>query len=318
MKIVLLDGAFANQMTQYIFARCLQEASNDAVFLDDLYFHVRHSDFCEAAASLEKHHYQLDKLSNLSKISLMSEYFEQDVWAEIVQRATEMGPLDGGSHLPQILKDSGLEFFMIAEAPIYKFNGMVARMPYYHYIPEMLAAQGNVYYFGWFTNGGWFMSHEDKFRHELALPPLKSEADLKMAREIEQSYSIGVHIRCGGGFKASGQAFPPLYYKNQLEAICANAKSRKNISKKGHIFIFADDIAWCQENAKELGLNKVPYPVTFGQPDRGPADNQNDMKLLSMCDAMIINNSVYGYMAALLNNKPDKLVINPIKSRGVF
>lgn len=319
MKIVLLDGAFANQMTQYIFARCLQEETTDAVFLDDLYFHVRHTDFCESAAPIEKHHYQLDKLPNIKKIPRMSEYFDQDVWQEIIRRSSEMGPLDCGSHLPQILKDNGLEFFMIAEAPVYKFDGMVARMPYYYCIPEMLAAQGNVYYYGWFTNGGWFMRHEKALRHELALPPLKSAADLNMAKEIEQSFSIGVHVRCGGGFKASGNALPAEYYKKQIENICNQLKSMKNtLPRKPHIYIFADDIAWCKDNFSEFGLDKVPYPVTFGQQDRGPDDNQNDMKLLSMCDVTILNNSVYGYMAALLNSKPNKAVVNPVKTRGVF
>ncbi len=318
MKIVLLDGALANQMTQYIFARCLQKETNDTVYLDDLFFHNPHSDYCESAASLEKHQYQLNKFSNLAKTPLMSEYFDPDVWEEIKKQAAKMGRLDCGSHLPQILKDNGLNFFMIEETSLSKFDGMIAKMPFYYCIPEMLAAQGNVYYYGWFTNGGWFMRHAEMFRHELELPPLTSEADLEMEKEIDQSFSIGVHIRCGGGYKASGIAFPAEYYKEQIQNICSSLKTKRNGLKKTHIFIFADDIAWCKQNFKKLGLDKIPYPVTFGQQDRGPDDNQNDMKLLSMCDVMIINNSVYGYMAALLNDKPNKIVINPIKSRGVF
>jgi hypothetical protein len=322
MKIVLLDGGFANQMTQYIFARCLQEESNEPVFLDDLFFHVRCTENAESVIMpVDKGHYQLDKFPNINKIPLMSEYFDKDVWENIVRCSTEMGAIDGGSWLPQILKNNGLNFFMIAEAPIYRFDGMVARMPYYHYIPEMLKAQGNAYYFGWFTNGGWFMSHEKMFRHELSLPAFMSKTDLEMAFEIERSKSVGVHIRCSGGYKAHGIAYPPEYYKKQIGSICEHIKSNKKLRsdiKPPHFFVFSDDIAWCKNNIKQLGLKDLPYPVTFGQPDRGPDDNQNDMKLLSMCDILLLNNSVYGYMAALLNEKPQKIVINPVKSRGVF
>lgn len=314
MKIVMLDGGLANQMTQYIFARCLQEETSEAVFLDDLFFHVPNitppSDMC---------HYQLDKFPNAKKIPLISEYFDKDVWVEIVQRSSEMGQDLGGSRLPQILKDNGLEFFMIAEPPIYQFDGMVARMPYYNYIPEMLKAQGNVYYFGYFTHGGWFMSHEEMFRHELALPDFNSKEDLDMAELINESFSIGVHIRCSGGYKLQGISLPPEYYKKNISAICQYIESKQNLlMRKPHFFIFADDIEWCKENAKELGIKKLQYPVTFGQANRGPNDNQNDMKLMSKCDLLLLNNSVYGYMAALLNEKADKIIINPIKARGVF
>lgn len=320
MKIVLLDGGLANQMTQYIFARCLQEETHDTVYLDDLFFHVHCTEHVESTIMpVDKAYYQLYKFPNIKKIPLMSEYFDKGVWKEIIRCSTNMGLIDGGSRLPQILKDNGLDFFMIAEAPIYHFDGMVARMPYYNYIPEMLQSNGNVYYFGWFTHGGWFMSHKEMFSHELTLPDLQSEVDLKMAEMIGQSFSVGIHIRCSGGYKAQGIAFPPEYYKTQINSICNYLKSGKRSEwKKPHFFVFSDNINWCKEHSNEFGLSNLPYRVTYGLPSREITDNQNDMKLMSMCDILILNNSVYGYMAALLNNKPNKVIINPVKSRGVF
>jgi hypothetical protein len=317
MKIVLLDGGLANQMTQYIFARCLEEETKDAVFLDDLWFHVKHDSLTESVSAIENHRYQLDKFPNIKKIPLMSEYFNKDVWEEIVNLSKRLGPLNGGSWLPQILKSNGFEFFMIAEAPLYKFDGMVARMPYYYYIPEMLKAQGNVYYFGWFTNGGWFMQHEKMLRHELSLPILKNEADIKMANEISGSYSLGIHIRCSGGYKAQGIAWGSEYYSNQISHICDQVKDKTHVNPP-HFFIFSDDIKWCRDNFENLGLNKVPYQITFGEQDRSQDDNQCDLKLMSMCDVLLLSNSVYGYMAALLNAKPEKIIINPVKTRGIF
>lgn len=319
MKIVLMDGGLSNQMTQYIFARCLQEETQDDVFIDDLWFYVPHSSLAEEAAPIENHRLQLEKFKNRKKIPFMSEYFGKDTWQKIIQSSVQKGPLTAGSWMPQILKDIGLQFFMIAEAPVFQFDGMVARMPYYYCMPEMLLAQGNVYYFGWFANGGWLMRHEEILRHELELPPLLNEADLKMAEEIEQSYAVSVHVRCSGGYKAQGIAYWPSYYNSQIQNICRLLEIKKeSLSKEPHFFVFSDDIAWCREHAAELGLSELPYSVTFSQDKREPDESQNDMKLMSMCDILLLNNSVYGYMGALMNPKPDKIVLNPIPSRGLF
>ena len=90
MKIVLLDGAFANQVTQYIFARCLEEelkGTNEVVYLDDLWFYVNHGSLGKSMENIEHHQYQLSKFPNIKKMNLMSEYFEPDVWQNIISIA---------------------------------------------------------------------------------------------------------------------------------------------------------------------------------------------------------------------------------------
>lgn len=320
MKTVLLDGGLANQMTQYIFARCLQEEHPDElVLLDDLWFYCRHETICERAAEIEHHEFQLSKFPNLKQIPYASSYFDSDVWAEIINIAQKRPPLNGGSYLPQILKDSGLDFFMIAEAPIYQFDGMVARMPYYHYMPEMLQAQGNAYYFGWFTHGGWFMRHEKLFRHEFEFPPLWQPYDLEMAKEIAESTAVSLHIR-RGGYAARGQTTPESYFQEAIQAVCKELRRvRKTLKRPPHFFIFSDEIEWCKEHAKEYGITNIPYPVTYGHAERTHKDNHCDMQLMAQCDIMILElRSVYSYMAALLNPKANKTVINPNKKRGIF
>ena len=322
MKIVLLDGALANQMTQYIFARCLEEElkeTGEEVYLDDLWFYAQHDSVCKQIEKIEKHHYQLDKFPNLKKMKLMSEYFETEVWQRIIELANEKGAVRAGTRLPQILKDNGLEFFMIAEPKVYEFDGMVAHMPYYHYMPEMLTAQGNVYYFGWFTHGGWFKRHEEMFLKELQLSPLSSPQDIAMQQQILDSYSISVHIR-RGGYALVGCATKEEYFNSTLKQICTQIEENKWYGKKKPcIYVFSDEINWCKEHAKELGLADAPFQVVYCRDDRTELDNHCDMQLMSKCDVMILEaTSVYSYMAALLNTKPNKIVINPNKGRGVF
>lgn len=329
MKIVMMDGGLSNQLTQYIFARCLEEELKDTdelVMLDDLWFFCEHNaglgkEIEQRLAELENDHYQLNKFPNIKKIQRMSEYFDADVWQEIVRDAQRRPPLHGGSYLPQILKDNGLDLFMIAETDLFRFDGKVARMPWYHYIPEMLRSQGNCYYFGWFTNGGWFMSHEEIFRRELAFAPLWKPYDLEMQQLIRDSLSISVHIRRGG--YAYTNPTDGEYFKAALQAmfklINKQKKSSRQRMKTPRIFVFSDEIDWVHEHAADYGLNKAPYEVVYGAANRGRDENQCDMQLMSECDMMILeSNSVYSYFAALMNTKPNKVVINPNKGRGVF
>lgn len=320
MKMVLLDGGLANQMTQYVFARCLQEEHPDElVLLDDLWFYCRHVDLVERFAPSDPLEYQLNKFRNLKQIPLASSYFDKEVWQEIISNAQKRPLLRGGSHLPQIMKDSGLNFFMIAEAPLYQFDGMIARMPYYHYMPEMLQAQGNVYYFGWFTHGGWFMRHEEIFRREFELPPLWQPYDLEMAQEIAKSTAVSLHIR-RGVYAELNQATPETYFQQAIQAVCKELnRNRKTLKRPPHFFVFSDEIEWVKEHAKEYGITEIPYPVTYGHAERTTMDNHCDLQLMAQCDIMILElNSVYSYMAALLNPKKNKNVINPNKGRGVF
>lgn len=322
MKMVLLDGALCNQMTQYVFARCLQEEfkdTNELVLLDDLWYFCDHGALGHQMQSIEHHEYQLDKFPNIHPVTRASQYFDADVWAQIVKVARSLPPLNIGSFLPQILKNNGLDFFMIAETQTHHFDGKIAHMPYYHYIPEMLQSQGNAYYYGWFTNGGWFQRHEKMFLHEFELPPLWEPQDLEMQKKIEGSTSVSIHIR-RGSFAATNRTTPCDYFTNAISQVLQYLQKNKKYRKKPPcFFIFSDEIQWVEEHGKEYGLHKIPYPVVYCQADRTLADNHCDLQLMAQCDIMILEfSSVYSYMAALLNQKKNKIVINPNKSRGVF
>lgn len=329
MKIVMLDGGLSNQMTQYIFARCLEERLKDTdelILLDDLWFFCEYSggldrELEKRIQELENSEYQLNKFPNSKKILRASEYFDADVWREIVSEAHRRPILHGGSHLPQILKDNGLDFFMIAETQLYRFDGKVALMPWYHYLPEMLESQGNCYYFGWFSHGGWFVSHEEMFRRELAFAPLFKPYDLELLQLIRDSLSISVHIRRGSyGVKAPTDG---EYFKQALQALYKVVADKKKLRRQGgktpRIFVFSDETDYVREHAADYGLDKAPYEVVYSVSNRAHDENQCDMQLMAECDMMILElRSMYSYMAALLNQKPDKIVINPNKGRGVF
>lgn len=310
MKMVLLDGALFNQVTQYIFARDIEIASGETVYLDDSWFFIPHSEhITEKFERQENHKYQLNKFSGV-KPNLLSNYFTRDVWNVLIAELTKKPLVTGGSYMPQVLKDNGLEMTVICEPKMVRYDGNIVYIPYYHYIPQLLEAQGNIYYHGYFTHGDWFMRNRDVFLRELVLPPLQDPEDIEMEKQINNCFSVGVHIR-RGGYVAQGIEMPASYYKEKANELYR--KNRKNI----HFYIFSDDIEWCKKNANELGFTAFGDKVTYGRTDRTRETNQCDFQLMAMCDALILCQSVYGYYAALFSPKK-QIVINPVKSRGVF
>ena len=303
MKIVMLDGALANQITQYIFSRCLEIATKDVVYLDDSWFYLRHDTLAEQWQGIENHQYQMFKFPN-AKPNLVSNYFEPEVWEEILGIARQRAPLRGGSHLPQILLESGMNLAMVAEVPSFNglYSGSVVSIPYYYYMPKLLNCQGSLYFWGYFTNAGWFKSHRETFMHELWLPEPQQDTDKEMVRQIETTYSVGVHVRLGS-YAETGISHPPEYYKNALQEVL-----REHDSKKPHFFIFSDEIEYCKEHAREYGFDTLSR-VTYCASNRTEQDNQVDMQLMSRCKGLILCRSVYGFMAHLLSQQSDQWAI---------
>lgn len=76
------------------------------------------------------------------------------------------------------------------------------------------------------------------------------------------------------------------------------------------MFVFSDDLQWCEENAKDLGFSyasKVVYVTgNTGQ------NSYLDMQLMSMCEGIVMSNSAFCYLAALMNQRL-QLYINPTR-----
>ena len=76
-------------------------------------------------------------------------------------------------------------------------------------------------------------------------------------------------------------------------------------------YIFSDDIPYVRSHMEEYGfLPQDQYVFVEGN---GEGKNYIDMQLMSACRGMIIANSSFSYLAALLNRRENKLVYNPTK-----
>ena len=282
MRIQYFNGGLANQVFQYIFYRYGQLTTGhpEEWFLDDSFFFFKH----------QHNGYELEKVFGL-KPNLLSEQLGADAWNALVEnRKNGIGMADSLSNL-------GFHVSMIAEAQNYKtdnpFSGKVWSIPCNEYHPDILKWNDEiVYYFGYWINKNWINAYRDLFLEELAFPPILDDKNLKYASRIKSTLSVGVHIR-RGDYLNLRIGIDPAFYHSALSGILASYP-------ESTLFVFSDDPDWCEDHADVLGLSLAKEVISV----RGNINGANyiDMQLLSMCKGLLISNSAFSYLAALLNN----------------
>ncbi|MCQ2522373.1 MAG: alpha-1,2-fucosyltransferase [Lachnospiraceae bacterium] len=289
IKIQFLNGGLANQAFQYIFSRYYELSHpGEKMYLDDSYF----------ANNTVHNGYELNKVFGL-KPSMASELFNKEAWDNILAQRKE------GRSLPQILQDNGVTTVMIAEADNYKqwnpFAGTVCSIPCNQYIPQIMDQDinGILYYHGYWINGKYFEKYAEEIRKDFTFPELTDEKNLSYLGRIQSENSVCVHIR-RGDFVSLGWAYDSDTYKALVDVFI------ENFGKSWTAFVFSDDIEWCKKNQRELGLESFEEAVFVEGNINGK--NYIDLQLMSSCKGMIVSNSSFSYLAALLNKNRDFFV----------
>lgn len=297
MKIQFLNGGLANQVFQYIFARYYELSHpGDIMYLDDSYF----------ALNTVHNGYELETVFGL-KPHMLSECFDDEVWNFILEERKN------GKSIPTILCENDIPFSMLSEVGnsyngFNPFSGQVQYIPCNEYHPDILDLPGDVYYHGYWINKNWFTKYQDIFLNELKFPKIDDFRNQEYLKKIRCTNSLSIHIRRGDYVKL-GWAMPTEVYRLLIQSFKTNIPLGK-----WHLFVFSDDIAWCKEYEKEMGFNSFSG-VTYIE---GNIQGKNyiDMYLMTQCKAMLISNSAFCYLAALLNTKK-KYYINPNPQREV-
>lgn len=289
MKIQFLNGGLANQVFQYLFARYYSLSHNgDIMYLDDSYF----------ALNTVHNGYELERVFSLHP-PMLSDCLDTDVWDFCLQKRRE------GKSIPQIMAEIGIPFTMIAEFDNYKsfnpFDGEVILIPSKEYLPEIQDYPKDTYYHGYWIHAGWFHRYEDTFLNELRFPPLTSSSNLAYMDQICSGSSLAVHIR-RGDYVSLGWSYPAGAYRQIVQDFISLHSCHWDL------FVFSDDLPWCQANAEALGFTAFPKVTYVNGNTNG--NNYIDLQLMSCCRGMIVSNSAFGYLAALLNRHKDCL-FNP-------
>lgn len=288
MKIQLLNGGLGNQVFQYIFARFLELASGDTVYLDDSFFFV----------TSQHNGYEIEKVFPNAIPHLLSREFKPRDWDYLIENKKK------GISVCQSLKDSGADLFLIASSSDFSFNGNYVMISPSSFLPTIAKSQGYPYYHGYWIHKQWLYSYLDPLLKELAFPDITDAKNQEYMQKIQRrgANSVAVHIR-RTDFVNANWDLPDEFYYAGVSQIC-------DAIPDAEFFVFSDDIPYCKSHSLELGFHIPKKPVIFVEGNIAGM-NYIDLQLMSHCRGMIISLSSFSYLAALLNQREDKFVINP-------
>ncbi len=292
MKIVFLNGGLANQAFQYLFFRYAELTdSSEEWLLDDSFFFTN-----------EVHNgYELDRVFGV-RPRLISEHFDRDVWEYMI------GLKKRGKSIPQIFLDNGEEIVKVLEANYSSnwnpFSGEIRILDEADKTnPNIVYLPGNIYYHGYWIDKFW-MRELEKLGENLVFPEITDSENLLTLKHIEETNSTSIHIR-RGDYADLGLTAENSVIRNMVDLM---REKQPDLS----LFVFSDDIEWCRNNEESIGFSKCRE--LFYVSNNSGTDSYRDMQLMSKCKNMILSNSAFCYLAALLN-KELKLVLNPNRNR---
>ena len=288
MKFVLMNGGLGNQVFQYVFFRWLEIKTGESCIIDNSAFCVKKP---------EHNGFELKRLFGV-QARLLSDCFDEDVWNDMMLK------YEAGTGMCQQLQDAGLSVAMVAETDDFKFAGNVIYTPVHEYNPYLAITQGNIYFHGYWIQNCWFNEVREILQDELRFPVPTDVRNVSYARDILNTESVCMHVR-RGDFVALNRAMPWEFY---AEAVHSLEIRKMNL----RYFVFSDDLIWCKENLKRLGLNNKSVELIQGNKGRNA---YIDVWLMSLCRHMIMDNSSFVYLAALLRKQNDGIIIKAKNSK---
>ena len=168
-----------------------------------------------------------------------------------------------------------------------------------HIISEEETTQ-SIFYNGYWLNKKYWKDVDVHALFQFRPPELSKEAQVFL-HKIKNTNAVSVHIRRGDYLSKEninnfGIFCTENYYKAAIEQL-----NKKLVD--AHFFVFSDDISWVKANME------IPN-ATFVNCHHGN-ESWKDMFLMSCCHHNIIANSTFSFWAAMLNPRPDKMVIYP-------
>lgn len=302
MKVIMMNGGLGNQLFQYIFYKFIQINSGDDCCIDDRFF------------STTKAHngYELERVFGLTP-PMLRDRFEPGEWHKILaESASSVNIIDS-------LASRGMKLLPLSEGEVFnadhaafetKYKGPIYSLPMNQYVKDAGTLEGDIYYYGYWINMHYFQNVCEEIIRDLTFPPFAPDDDYnpRMLERIQGCHSVSLHVR-RGDFVTLGWALDTSWYIQNLAAI-------RIFVRNPVYFVFSDDIAWCKENAISLGFNDADE-VVWMEGNTG-MDSFRDMQLMSHCKNMLIANSAFSYLAALLNQTPNKYVLTPTEGREIL
>jgi len=179
-----------------------------------------------------------------------------------------------------------------------KKNAYTEEKELFNYDNDIFEDKKDRLYWGYWQNINYLTEITPILKKEFTFKPELDDKNREILVSIEQSNSVGIHIRRGDYIDDPllGGIANLDYYLRAIALITQKVETPS-------FFIFSNDINWCKEN---FNLARTCYI-------NGNIGNNSyiDMLLMSKCKHQIIANSSFSWWAAWLNENPEKTVIAP-------
>ncbi len=166
--------------------------------------------------------------------------------------------------------------------------------------------QKNAYFEGFWQSYLYYQKMIPELSKVISLKDETSLKDFKEKHSFDSKVSVSVHIRRGDFLNknAGTKVVEKDYYERAVPLFEQKVKNPT-------YYIFSDDIAWVE---KEMGhlFTDVVYVSALNLPD------YVEFALLKECHHAILSNSTFCWLATLLTNHKDKVVIYPTDWKNAY
>ena len=272
MIIVKLQGGMGNQMFQYATGRALSLKYGVPLGLDLSFL--------------------LDRTQRLNFHNFTFRNYDLDVFnieAEIVPK----------SKIPLVNRTFGGSLGIYINYFKNIFFTLKGVEKGFNFDPSIFDLGHNVYLDGFWQSPKYFEGIKDIIRKDFVIKKELSQEVNNLMQEIKNSNSLCIHVRRGDYLNNSfHNVIGKKYYNEGIEFI----KEKTHID---NIYVFSDDIKWCEENMS------FPYNTVFVGEKYAGAKAEGNLALMSACKYFIISNSTFSWWGAWLSDYKDKIVIAP-------
>lgn len=266
MIVLKLMGGLGNQLFQYAYGRSLATEMNTELVLDLNFLLDR-----TARENFVFRDFDLD-LFDLKPYSLFDEDRKRKFFRKSIFSST-----------PLVVTENG-----------FQFSPIITKLK-----------KGKVYLDGYWQSHKYFSSISKSLKLELQFKNSLTPVQFSLSEKINQCMSVCINFRRTDFVTITSAAqthgIPSMaYYNNALGYL------KDRIGDTIEVFVFSDDIAWCEKNFK------IDFPTHFVSHELYKGERFSSyLQLMSQCKHFIIPNSTFGWWAAWLSDFNDKIVITP-------
>lgn len=266
MVVVKLMGGLGNQLFQYAKGRSLATEWDTQLVLDVSFLLDR-----TPRENFVFRNFDLD-LFQLEPYSLFDSHFQSKFHQKSIFKRSSI-----------IIKEREFSFF-----------------PYLDGVKKR-----DVYLDGYWQSYKYFSTISAQIRKEFQFIQPLNKQQIELSNKIKSTNSVCINFR-RTDFVTIPSAIQTHGVPSLLYYYAAVSRLKEMLGEKIELFVFSDDIAWCQSHFKtDESIHFVTHEEFKG--DRF----SSYLQLMTQCKYFIIPNSTFGWWAAWLSDYEKKIVITP-------